>query len=775
MSHYQSTPDEQSPKYLSYEKEAGKLKQKLLSGELDRKQFATKMTNLSVDRIDIDTPEWSYQAATNILVHELYPEVRENRAKILAMPANAVVRQGNSSVGFSVYVHRMVELGLYADFLIKEYTDQELDQLGEIQDISKDRLFNFAGLRLLTDRYLARDGKGNLLEAPQDRFLIIAMTVLRNETRETRIEHIKEGYWALSNLLMTVATPTLSNSGKTHGQLSSCFIDIMPDSLEGIYNTDQFSAEVSKNGGGQGIYMGRIRPRGAPIKGFKDISSGVIPWLQKLNTTAVSVDQLGMRAGAFAVYLDIWHMDIFEFLDIRLNNGDSRLRARDIFPGVCIPDYFMELAESDENGRMQNPDAVWTLLDNQSVEKVMGYRLEDFYDEEKGNGSWRTKYLECVAHPDIRKKQVKVADILKAIARVQLETSLPYMFYRDTANRLNPNKHQGMIYCSNLCTEIMQNMKETKDLGMKRIEGTNRMTREFEMGDYVVCNLSSINLGQFREDNLQALERLINIQVRMLDGVIDVNTLPLLQAEDTNQRYRSLGLGTFGWHEFLARNKVDWNDTKSVDLADKLYEHIAYYTIQASNTLAKEKGTYADYLYQGSTWDTGEYFVQRGYVNEDGGNLDGNFMDWEHLANQVTVFGMRNAYLMAVAPNSSTAVIAGSTQGIDPFFNGKGIYVEEKKSMKTPIVAPGLSPDTFLYYFNRGAYQVDQHISILQNAKRQRHIDQAVSFNLYIPKGTKAKDLLELHREVWRNDIKTSYYLHNKPNEAQEDDCEACQ
>lgn len=747
------------PKYDSYIKELEGIKQKWEEGSITYQNYIRKTINAAVDRIDIDTPEWSYQAAHSVLHEEIYPTIKENR----------------NGMDFPEFVHFMVGKGLFADFLIKEYTNDELVELMEVIDHSRDSLFNFAGIRLLADRYLARNGQGWLLEYPQERFMIIAMTVLRNQPRNKRIEYIKEGYWALSTLKMTTATPTLSNSGKTHGQLSSCFIDIMPDSLEGIYDTDKFSAQVSKNGGGQGIYMGRIRGRGSDIRGFKDISSGVIPWLQKLNNTAVSVDQLGMRAGAFAVYLDIWHWDVMEFLDIRTNNGDDRLRARDIFPGLCIPDYFMELAESDETGRMKNPNATFFLLDPHSVETVMGYRLEDFYDEQLGSGSWRKRYLECIAHPDIRKREVKVADILKAIARVQLETSLPYMFYRDTANRLNPNKHKGMIYCSNLCTEIMQNMKETRNLGKKLTPDGRGMVEEFEMGDYVVCNLSSINLGKVDLNNLGDLERLINIQIRMLDGVIDVNTLPLMQAEYTNKRYRSLGLGTFGWHEFLARNKVDWNSERSVEIADELYEKIAYYTISASSDLAAEQGTYDPELYQGSDWDTGDYFIDRNYITESGENIEGNSMDWASLRIKVSEQGMRNAYLMAVAPNSSTAVIAGSTQGIDPFYNGKGLYVEEKKSMKVPIVAPGMSPETFLYYHNKGAYQVDQVVSIRQNAKRQRHVDQAVSFNLYIKKGTKAKDLLELHRTAWRNGLKTTYYMHNTPNEVQEDDCEACQ
>src|SRR5699024_1365670 len=258
-------------------------------------------------------------------------------------------------------------------------------------------------------------------------------------------ELVLEAYWALSQLYMTVATPTLANAGKTHGQLSSCFIDTVDDSLQSIYDSNTDIAQLSKNGGGIGVYMGKVRAIGSAIKGFKGMYSGVVPWIKQLNNTAVSVDQLGNRKGAISVYLDVWHRDIEDFLDLKLNNGDERLRAHDVYTGVTLPDYFMEKVEKREN---------WYLFDPHEVRTKLGFSLEDFYDEEKGSGSFREKYEECVQANLSSLKTVPAIDVMKRIMRSQLETGAPFMFYRDEVNRNNANSHEGIVYCSNLCTEI---------------------------------------------------------------------------------------------------------------------------------------------------------------------------------------------------------------------------------------------------------------------------------------------------------------------------------
>ena len=493
----------------------------------------TKALSLdALGMLDEDESFWTFVAARLLLV-ETYKEAADKRG---------VANIDEVYTAFPEQIEKLVERGLYHSFLIEKYTAEERQAIANLLNPEKDELFTYIGLKTLLDRYVARDFDKTPLELPQERWLVIAMTLMQDE-KVDRLKKIEEAYWAMSSLYMTTATPTLSNAGKTHGQLSSCFIDTVDDSLQGIYDSNTDVATLSKFGGGIGIYMGKVRSRGSSIRGFKGASSGVIPWIKQLNNTAVSVDQLGQRQGAIAVYLDVWHKDIFPFLDLKLNNGDERMRAHDIFTGVCLPDIFMEAVEAREE---------WYLFDPHEVRTVMGFDLEDSYDEKRGEGSFREKYLQCVNNPILSRDTVQAIDIMKRIMRSQLETGVPFMFYRDEVNRQNANNHEGMIYSSNLCTEIMQNMSATTFESVT-LEDDVIVTRR-KPGDFVVCNLSSINLGRAVPEDV--LERLIPIQVRMLDNVIELNTIPVAQAERTNSRYRGIGLGTFGWHHLLARKGI---------------------------------------------------------------------------------------------------------------------------------------------------------------------------------------------------------------------------
>ncbi|MED4017460.1 ribonucleoside-diphosphate reductase subunit alpha [Sutcliffiella cohnii] len=683
--------------------------------------------------ISEEEPEWTHIAA-NLYLNVLY----ENTAKVR--------KEHKHYKGFYHLIKSLVDKGIYDPKLLNFYSPEELNELEKEMDPNKDELFTYIGIKTLADRYLTKDHSMQLWELPQERFMIIAMTLMINE-KQNRLQHIKEAYWALSNLYMTVATPTLANAGKTHGQLSSCFIDTVDDSLQSIYDSNTDIANLSKAGGGIGVYLGKIRARGSNIKGFKGNSSGVIPWMKQLNNTAVSVDQLGQRKGAISVYLDVWHQDIFSFLDAKLNNGDERLRTHDLFTGVCIPDLFMEKVEERDD---------WYLFDPHEVRQVMGYSLEDYFDEEKGNGSFRHKYYECVGHPTLHKVKVPAIDIMKGIMRSQLETGSPFMFYRDEVNRMNANKHTGMIYCTNLCTEITQNQSPT--IMTEQVVQEGKIITTKSPGDFVVCNLSSINLARAVMD--EVVERLVRIQVRMLDNVIDLNTIPVLQAQLTNQKYRGIGLGTFGWHHLLVLKQIGWESEKAVKYADELYEKIAFYTIQASFELAKEKGAYP--TFPQSEWESGKYFERRGYRSNE------SELPWDSLRANVQQYGIRNGYLMAVAPNATTSIIAGSTASIDPIF--MKVYSEEKKDYKIPVTAPDLNSHTTWFY--KSAYFIDQHWSIAQNSARQRHIDQAISFNIYVPNTIKAKALLDLHVDAWKKNLKTTYYIRSTSSELL--DCESC-
>ncbi len=728
--------------------------QELIAERKDAEANETAL-HYALNKIAMDAPDWTFLAA-RLYLQKLYAEAAENRQYEKALKYGS----------FSELVHTLVEKGIYSEELVQAYTTNELEEAASEIVPERDENFNYIGLFLLADRYLARDHERRLYELPQERFLMIALQLMKNEKPDRRMDLVKEAYWALSHLYMTVATPTLANAGKSFGQLSSCFIDTVGDSLDGIYLNNWDTARLSKDGGGVGIYYGKVRALGSDIKKFKGNSSGVVPWIRLINDTAVSVDQLGQRQGAIAVYIDVFHKDIMNgFLDLKTNNGDERRKAHDIFTGVCIPDLFMEqLQKVDENGRSIGE---WHTFCPHEVKSIMGWKdeygnalgLEDFYDE--GEHKYFTdKYWEAVHHPLLPRRTYRAMDIMARVMVSQLETGTPYMFYRDEVNRQNPNKHvngegRTSIYCSNLCTEIAQNMSATTIVKEYEDEDGNLVIVR-KPGDFVVCNLSSINLAKAVPANV--LERLIRIQVRMLDNVIDLNTISVGQAEKTNKKYRAIGLGTFGWHHLLALEGIYWESEDAVEFADRLYEDIAYYTIRSSMELAKEKGIYSQF--SGSEWESGRYFDRKGYVAER----------WTELQADIQEKGMRNGWLMAVAPNSSTAKIGGSTDGIDPIYAVE--YAEEKKNFKFKVTAPDISHQTYEYY-KKSRHQLSQVWSIRQNAARGRHIDQGISFNLYVKHNIKAKDLLNLHLEAWKNGLKTTYYVRST-SQAEIEECESC-
>ncbi|GGH81865.1 ribonucleoside-diphosphate reductase alpha chain [Pullulanibacillus pueri] len=738
-----------------YNLDVTELKQQLLDLEATQSQANQHALFYSLNHIAMDQPKWTF-AAAHLYLNALYKEAAENRKYDAEQKYDR----------FYELIETLTKKGIYSSKLLDSYSHQEIDDIAHAIDPKCDELFNYIGLFLLADRYLARDHDRHLYELPQERFMIIAMTLMMNEPEDQRVALVKEAYWALSHLYMTVATPTLSNAGKSFGQLSSCFIDTVDDSLDGIYLNNWDIARLSKDGGGIGIYFGKVRALGSDIKKFKGNSSGVVPWIRLINDTAVSVDQLGQRQGAVAVYLDVFHKDIMNgFLDLKTNNGDERRKAHDIFTGVSIPDHFMEkLQEVDESGKSIGE---WHVFCPHQVKQIMGWQdeagnplgLEDFYDE-TDRKYFTEKYVEAVNHPLLPRKTYRAMDIMARIMVAQLETGTPYMFYRDEVNRQNPNKHvlgegRTSIFCSNLCTEIAQNMSATTIVKEYRDEEGNIVIVR-KPGDFVVCNLSSINLP--RAVRADVLERLIPIQMRMLDNVIDLNTIVVGQATATNQRFRAVGLGTFGWHHLLALKSIDWESDAAVNYADELYEHIAYLTIKASMTLAKEKGAYRQF--KGSEWETGVYFERKHYHSPR----------WNELKDLVRQNGVRNGWMMAVAPNSSTAKIGGSTDGIDPIYAVE--YAEEKKNFKFKVTAPDLDHKTYAYY-RRARHMLDQHWSIKQNAARQRHIDQAISFNLYVRHDIKAKELLNLHLDAWEQKLKTTYYVRST-SQAEIEECEAC-
>ena len=676
--------------------------------------------------------KWQYVAA-KLFLFDLYKEAKISRNY-------KTFGYGD----FNELVEMLVERGIYTEDFITKYSKAQRKELADYIDPDRDFLFNYEGVKLLADRYLVRGMNGEVLELPQERFMAIAMHLASVE--EDKVHYAKAFYDLLSKLKMTVATPTLANAGTTFNQLSSCFISTVSDNLWSIYDVNSKFSKVSKHGGALGIYLGKVRSLGSDIRGFSNASGGVIPWVRLYNDTAVAVDQLGRRKGGASITLDIWHKDLYEFIDLRTNNGDDRRKAHDIFPAISIPDIFMERLINRQD---------FSLFDPHEVEKLMGFSLEDYYDKDEKHKEFSERYKLCENDSRLAKITVPALDIMKKIMKSAVETGTPFIFFRDTVNRANPNSHAGMIYGSNLCHEIAQNMSETKFVSEEIVSenGKSKIVTTVESGDMVTCNLNSINLGNVAFDELKEN---VPLQIRMLDNVITLNMFPVSDAEVTSLKYRAIGLGVSGYHHYLAKNAIAWENEKHIEEADRLFEEIAYNAIKASMELAREKGAYAEF--EGSKWQTGEYFDERGYVSER----------WQELKKDVMKYGLRNGYLMAVAPTGSTSNIAGTTAGIDPIF--KKFFVEEKKGSFTPKTAPELNDETFWYY--KEAHYINQLWSIKACAARQRHIDQAQSFNLYITPDVKAKDILDLYVEAYKSGIKTIYYVRNRSLEM--DECTSC-
>ena len=642
-------------------------------------------------------------------------------------------------------IRYMCDKGLYGDYILTHYSRKEIDEAEGFIVKDRDTLFTYSGLDLLLKRYVIHDHNHVPLETPQEMFMGIALHLCMNEKID-RMKWVKRTYDMLSRLEVTMATPTMSNARKPYHQLSSCFIDMVPDSLDGIYRSLDNFAKVSKLGGGMGMYFGKVRATGSAIRGFKGAAGGVIRWIRLVNDTAVAVDQLGMRQGAVAVYLDVWHKDLPEFLQLRTNNGDDRMKAHDVFPAVCYPDLFWKLAD-------ENIDAPWYLMCPHEILAVKGYSLEDYYGEE-----WEKRYYDCVNDSHISKRTVSVKDIVRLVLRSAVETGTPFAFNRDTVNRMNPNGHAGMIYCSNLCTEIAQNMApiEYVSTNISVENGDTVLLTTTRPGDFVVCNLASLSLGNLPLEDDEYMQRTIETAVRALDNVIDLNFYPLEYAKLTNHKYRSIGLGVSGYHHMLAKRNIKWESEEHLKFVNEVFERINFAAIKADNALAIERGAYK--LFDGSDWQNGDYFKKRGYTSEK----------WKDLQRSVCENGMRNAYLLAVAPTSSTSVLSGTTAGIDPVM--KRFYLEEKKGSMLPRVAPELSINTWWYY--KPAHTIDQTWSIKAAGVRQRHIDQAQSMNLYITNEFTMRQVLNLYIEAWKAGVKTIYYVRSKSLEVE--DCDSC-
>ena len=752
---YQRNEQRQAINYIAWAADDRKLADVLQSVAREYRERSYSMVTLQEKFSSFSKPGMSQKDAIDALIKAAVelttpeaPSWEMISARILSYRSEKNISRLEEEMGLRTFYRKlkyMTEEGLYGNYILQNYSEEEINEAATFIDPERNKLLNYSGLDLLLKRYVIKNYSGKVIERVQEMFLGIALHLAMPE-KEDRLMWVRRIYDLLSKLEVTMATPTLSNSRKPSHQLSSCFIDTVPDSLDGIYRSlDNFS-QVSKFGGGMGMYFGKVRATGGNIRGFKGVAGGVIRWMRLVNDTAVAVDQLGMRQGAVAVYLDVWHKDLPEFLQLRTNNGDDRMKAHDIFPAICYPDLFWKMAEEDINQS-------WSLFCPNEIMRIKGYCLEDCYGEE-----WERKYLDCVNDQRLSRRVISIKDIIRLVLRSAVETGTPFTFNRDTVNRANPNAHKGMIYCSNLCTEIAQNMApiETVSKEIETKDGDTIVVTTTRPGEFVVCNLASLSLGRLPLEDEEQMQEKVATVVRALDNVINLNFYPVPYAQITNQRYRSIGLGISGYHHALAKRRIKWESEEHLEFMDKVFETINRAAILASSNLAKEKGSYQ--FFEGSDWQTGAYFDKRGYDSAE----------WQDVRKTVALQGMRNAYLLAVAPTSSTSIIAGTTAGLDPIM--KRFFLEEKKGSMLPRVAPELSDETYWMY--KSAYLINQKWSVRASGVRQRHIDQAQSMNLYITNDFTMRQILDLYLLAWKEGVKTIYYVRSKSLEVEE--CESC-
>lgn len=712
-----------------------------------------KDDNNRITQESLNSINWN-KFARYVLLNELYKRASKNRS------FDAKDKYGDY-LGFMVM---MAEKGLYTKELFEKYSQEEIKTAGEYIKPENDMLFDYAGVNQLKDRYLVTDYDKSILELPQERFMTMALHISSAEEPQNRLKEALRLYDRFSKLQISSATPTFMNSGTPYGSLSSCHVVTFDDSLTSIFDSISKVAEFSKNGAGLGTYIGKIRANGSDIRGNVGASSGIIPWIKILDKTLESVNQLGTRAGAGAVYLDAWHLDLEMFLDIQSPVGDQNMRAYNIFPALCVPDEFMR--QVDKRGD-------WYLFDPHEIRKEMGYSLEDYYDKKKlgekekpnkQDHAWTYRYYECVDNPNLKKKRIEAIEIMKKIMKQQLEKGKLFMFYRDTVNRENPNSHEGIIYSSNLCTEIAQNMTASQRTTETISTDDGDIVVEYDSGDLVTCNLSALVLNNIDIHDLKELEDVISVQMRALDNVISLNRLTVPDASITNDKYRAVGAGEQGIAAVLAKEGIMWDSDKATDFINKLEEKIMLYRIKHSALLGKEKGSYK--VYEGSQWNTGEWIERK----------ETTLSEWDEVK-KLSMKYMRNSYLASPMPTGGTSLLMGSTPGIDPIFDV--IYNDGKGNALLPIVVPNLSSKTWFYYKPTmkmsydGEKQLAHMWSINHNAARQQWIDQSSSFNLYIPTGIKVKHLLTMHMAVWRKGIKTTYYVRSWDSR-QEDACLAC-
>lgn len=721
---------------------------------ISTEEIQQTLIKTAVEKIDVDQPNWTFVAA-RLFLYDLYHKV--------------TTFNGYNSL--REYFERGEKEGKILLGLKEKY---DLDDLQDYIKPQRDLQFTYLGIKTLYDRYLLKDNEARPIELPQQMFMAIAMFLAQNELDCQT--WAKKFYDLLSKFEVMCATPTLSNARTPRHQLSSCYVGSTPDNIEGIFDSFKEMALLSKFGGGIGWDWSKVRAIGGSIDGNKNAAGGIIPFLKITNDIAVAVDQLGTRKGAIATYIETWHMDIGDFLDLRKNSGEERRRAHELFPALWINDLFMKRLEKNAN---------WTLFDPAEVSDLC-----DCYGEE-----FEKKYIEYENNSKISKSLIPAKELWKKILTSCFESGMPFLCFKDNANKANPNAHEGIIRSSNLCTEIFQNTRPNhykikvtfNDGSIKLFEEEDNITldnglikkgkkitsldaldgkdvfcveKAYDEGLTAVCNLASINLSKI--NTKEDIQRVMPIAIRMLDNVINLNFYPHIKVKHTNLKTRAIGLGVMGEAQMLATKGIPWGSYEHFEFIDKIMENISYNAILASSNLAIEKGKYPDF--EGSNWSKGIMPID--LANEEakalvkrGGLFDEDGCDWKYLREKVKKDGMRNGYLMAIAPTSSISILVGTTQTIEPVYKRK--WFEHNLSGMIPVVVPNLSPDTWQLY--TPAYELDQRLLIKAAAVRQKWIDQGQSLNIFISlEKSSARILNDIYTLAWKLGLKSTYYLRSQ-------------
>ena len=649
-----------------------------------------------------------------------------------------------------------IKQGVENEILNPELQNMDIKKLGEALKPEQDKNFTYLGLQTLYDRYFLHKN-GIRYELPQVFFMRVAMGLSINE--EDREERAIEFYNLLSSFDYMSSTPTLFNSGTIHSQLSSCYLTTVPDDLHGIYGAIQDNAMLSKWAGGLGNDWTPVRALGSHIKGTNGKSQGVVPFLKVVNDTAVAVNQGGKRKGAVCSYLETWHIDIEEFLELRKNTGDDRRRTHDMNTANWVPDLFMKRVSEGK------PWTLFTPSDAPDLHDLYGKAFEERYEYYEGlTQTGEIKFF----------KKVEATELWKKMLSMLFETGHPWITFKDACNLRSPQQHIGVVHSSNLCTEITLNTSQE---------------------EIAVCNLGSVNLTHHLKDgklNQEKLEKTINTAIRMLDNVININYYAVPAAENSNLKHRPIGLGIMGFHDALYMLKIPYASDQAVEFADRSMESVSYYAIKASCNLAKERGTYSSY--EGSLWNKGIMPIDSvSYLKENRGEEyaevdQSSTLDWDSLRKLVLKQGMRNSNVMAIAPTATIANITGVSQSIEPTY--QNLYVKSNLSgeftvtnlhlvnaLKELGVWDSVMVNDLKYYDGSvkeisrvpeeikaifaTAFEVEPRWLVEAASRRQKWIDQSQSLNLYIdePNG---KKLDIMYRMAWKRGLKTTYYLRSR-------------